>query len=426
MEIRLMKLKQIFGWSTLILVGVIIIGVIVVRDGDDEDINSKPEVAINRPVSPSSKVPSSVEAVTELSNSSQSAASTITVESQATNIKNKSVAKHIKKVSMPTSASSKTNNFNRPPELDGPNIQITETAQSWDLVRKIIADAGPEAVETGLNMLASDDPKIRQLGAMILVEQGALDDETIAFIASDADATVSLNTLGWLMDSGGIDQVDQLIGQLVTRGLEVNGLMDLMAGDELSESGSRAVLDLLSASMDNESMVDIFSTISKDDAYTYSVRMKAVVLLQDSMEFDDYRNHVNAISTQGDGSSDALWEEGIERLASRLEGPLEVHKGPAILTPDDIDGMLAREYPMILEDLAQRIEYILSHEDSYVKTGTAEHLETRLIELRNRPWESEQQVSLRRLEVAVQKLPALEDESISPPSNYVDPPPGQN
>jgi len=420
-----MKLKHIFGLSALVSVGVIIC-IIVIRGGDNDSVNSEPEVTVNRTVNPLPKVPLSVEGVTGVSKPSQPAGFAHPSESQVSHIEERPDEKKIKEVSLPPiSNTGKVNDSDRPPELDEPDIPITETAQTWNMVRKIISDAGPEAVETGLNMLESEDPKIRQLGAMILVEQGALDDETIAFVANDADPTVSLNTLGWLMDSGGFDQADQLIEQLVTRGLGVNGLMDLMAGDELSESGSRAVLDLLGASMDNEDMADVFSTISKDSAYSYSVRMKAVVLLQDSMEFDDYRNHVKAISTQGDGSSDdALWAEGIERLANRLEGPQEVHMGPAILTPTDIDGMLAREYPMILEDLAQHIEYILSHDDSYVKSGTSEHLEDRLVELKNRPWESEQQVSLRRLEMAVEKLITLEDDSITPPSNYIDPPPG--
>ncbi len=299
---------------------------------------------------------------------------------------------------------------------------MTETAQLLNLVRKTMADAGPQAAQMGRDLLNADDPKMRQLGAILLAEQAVLDAATLQRVATDASPTVPLNTLGWILDSGGMDQADQLIGLLIDRGLETDGLMGLLAGDELSESGSRAALDLLNASLDTESKTDVFGTISEDAAYAYSVRMKATTLLRDTMEFEDYRNYVQS-AEQNSGSQDALWQEGIERLADSLDGPAQIHEGPAILTASDIDEMLAREYPMILEDLAQRIEYVLGQEDAYIKPGTADRLAERVEELKNRPWASTQQISLRRLEAAVKLLPEAEDIDTPPPPNYLPPPP---
>ena len=310
-----------------------------------------------------------------------------------------------------------------PPGFSEPEIPMTETAQLLDLVRKTMADAGPQSAQVGRDLLNADDPKMRQLGAIILAEQAGLDTAILERVATDASPTVPLNTLGWILDSGGQDQADQLIGLLVGRGLQTDSLMGLLAGDELSESGSRAALDLLNASLDTAAKSDVFGTISEDDAYAYSVRMKATTLLRDTMAFEDYRNYVQT-AEQNSGSQDALWQEGIERLSDSLDGPAQIHEGPAILTPSDIDEMLAREYPMILEDLAQRLEYVLSKEDAYIQPGTAERLASRVEELKNRPWASTQQISLRRLESALKLLPEAEDTNTPPPPNYLPPPPG--
>ena len=322
----------------------------------------------------------------------------------------------------PVAAAESDERPTQPPGLNEPEIPVTETAQFLDLVRKTLSDAGPQASEMGQELLDADDPKLRQLGAIILAEQAALETSILKHVAADASPTVPLNTLGWVLDSGGLEQAEQLIGLLVDRGLETDGLMELLAGDELTESGSRAALDLLDASLGAEAKADVFGTISEDAAYAYSVRMKATTLLRNTMEFEDYRNYVQRVE-QNSSDQDALWKEGIERLSASLDGPAQIHDGPAILTPSDIDEMLAREYPMILEDLAQRIEYVLKQEDAYIKPGTADRLASRVEELKNRPWASTQQISLRRLESAVALLPNAESVGTPPPSNYLPPPP---
>ena len=256
----------------------------------------------------------------------------------------------------------------------------------------------------------------------MLSEQGVLDAETLKQVAADASPTVPLNTLGWMLDSGEYQRSDELIGLLVGRGLETDTLMGFLAGDELNESGSRAALDLLASSLNTEEARDVFGTISEDEAYAYNVRMKATTLLRDSMEFAEYRSHVQAMD-QTSSAEDALWQEGIDRLSKRLEGPTQIHEGPAILTPSDIDEMLAREYPMMLEDLALLVEYTLGQEDAYIKPGTAARLAERVEELKDRPWVSTQQISLRRLESAVELLPDAESIDTPPPANYLPPPP---
>ena len=109
--------------------------------------------------------------------------------------------------------------------------------------------------------------------------------------------------------------------------------------------------------------------------------MKGALQLRDTMEFADYGDEINAMA----GADDALWQEGLSRLARRIEGPAVVHEGPATLTASDVDEMLAREYPMTLEDLAQKIEYVIGREDSYVQAGTAACRDEHLAALADRP-----------------------------------------
>ncbi len=311
-----------------------------------------------------------------------------------------------------------------PPGYNEPDIPLTETAELLDFVRKTISDTGPQATETGRSLLDSEDAKMRQLGAIILAEQDALDEETLKRIAGEEKPLVALNTLGWVFDSGDRDTAELLMNKLISGGLNTDDLMGVLAGDELSESGSRAALDILSTSLSGKDAADTFATISADTAYAYGVRMKATMLLRDTMEFDAYRSHVEMARQKSSQSNDALWNEGITRLAKQLEGPAVIHDGPAILTPGNIDEMLAREYPMILEDLAQRVEYVLKTEESYVYPGTAARLAERIKELKNRPWSSAQQISMRRLESAAAILADEENPDKEPPQNYLPPPPG--
>ena len=101
---------------------------------------------------------------------------------------------------------------------------------------------------------------------------------------------------------------------------------------------------------------------------------------------------------------------------------MAVHAGIPVITRHDVDEMLAREYPAMLEDLALRVENILDSDVSLVAAGTAGRLQERVVKLKEQPWLEEQQIALERLENAIKALESLEQERpFTPPPGSVPP-----
>jgi len=197
----------------------------------------------------------------------------------------------------------------------------------------------------------------------------------------------------------------------------------LIDSGQLIASGSRAALEVLSDQVTGDEARVLFGSISEDDTHDYAVRMKATLLMREQLEFSTFRNEVKRLQGEASGE-DPLWAEGITRLADRIAGPVAVHSGAPTLTANDVDEMLAREYPMTLEDLAQHLEYVTGQEDAYVAPGTSDRLREHIAELQKLPWTENQQVSLTRLETLAEQLPAFEETSSGPPPNMLEPPPG--
>jgi len=283
--------------------------------------------------------------------------------------------------------------------------------------------AGPEAVRLGEQLLASTNPVLRVAGLAVLSENDALTADMLRQIAEDEDLAVPINSLGWLRDTGNGNMADSLAALLNVHSFSSDNLIDLIDSGSVDSSGSRAALELLSGDLTAEEARDLFSSIGEDETHEYSVRMKATLLLRESLDFESFRSEVNQLQNQAT-SEDALWQEGITRLATRLQGPAQVHEGTATLRASDVDELLAREYPMSLEDLAQHLESIVGQEDAYVEQGTADRLNERIDQLKKQPWTEDQQVSLTRIETIAAQLPALEQAESEAPANATEPPPG--
>ena len=302
-----------------------------------------------------------------------------------------------------------------------PDQPLSATAQLHNLVRRAKTETGPEAIDMGNQLLKAGEPLLRAAGAAILSEADALDAAKLDAIAADADRSVPMNVLGWLRDTGRGSLADSLYAQLRKQGMTSDAIIALINSGSLTGSGSRTALDMVSAGSSLEQAEPLYTSLSANQALDYAVRMKATLLLRDTMDFTGYRNEVNGMASTAT-DEDPLWKEGISRLAKSIEGPAQIHEATPALVPSDIDEMLAREYPMMLEDIALRIEYVISHEGCRIKKGTAERLTSQLKKLQELPWSPEQQVSLRRLESAASQLPALEQEG--QPPNLSPPPPG--
>lgn len=294
-------------------------------------------------------------------------------------------------------------------------------AQIDSFVEQSKRTAGPRSVELGERLFSSEDPLLRVAGMAVLGEQEALTSEELEAVASDDDLSVALNSLAWLRDHGYQEPTEELSSLLAERDLDSDDLVDTLYEGQLDASGSRAALDMLAEEMDAEQRTALYQDVSRDQARDYSVRMKAALRLREDMEFEEYRNEVNRIRSRAT-DDDSLWQEGISRLSESLKGPAEVVGGTPTLTGDDVDELLAREYPMMLEDLAQQLEYVTSREDAYISTEAVEALDQRLQELQDRPWDANQKVRLERIESIAKILPDFADPPEDTPPNMATPP----
>ncbi len=292
----------------------------------------------------------------------------------------------------------------RPPEMNQDNdAPRSMLAQINGFVQESKRTVGPEAIKLGEQLLDSTNPVLRVAGTAVLAANDGLTDDVLKKIAEDDDLAVSLNATGWLFDSGYNDAAQSIKNALAGRGVSKDKLLDLIADTDLNSSGSRLALELLSDKVSQDEARDIYGSVGADEAMSYSVRMKALMELKKKVSFVEYRDTVNDLY-QKSMADDAIWQEGIKRLSESLQGPVQVLSGTETLMVDDIDAALAREYPMTLEDLAQKLENTVSSDDSYIQEGTAKRLQERLKELNDRPWTEEQQISLNRINAIIQKL----------------------
>lgn len=303
------------------------------------------------------------------------------------------------------------------------SLPLSMLAQINGFVAESKCTAGPEANALGEQLLNSTNPLLRVAGVAVLSENDGLTEDILKKIASDKDMSVAINSIGWMSDSGYADASKSINEILSKRGISKDDLLDLIAGNDLNSSGSRFALEMLGDKITEEEAVDVYGSVGADEAMAYSVRMKALLELKKKLGFVAYRDIVNELNDNS-SAEDAVWKEGIKRLADSLEGPVPALSGPVVLTPDNIDEALSREYPMTLEDMAQKLENAVSSDDSFIQKGTAERLQERLEKLNDRPWDEEQQISLNRINAILESLAAKERPVTEAPPNFIEPPPG--
>jgi len=306
--------------------------------------------------------------------------------------------------------------------MDVESPPLTPTGQILRFLKQSRSESGPQAVALGRQLLEAEDPMLRVAGAAVLSDHGALDQDTLLSIASDVEPAVAVNVIGWLNDTGESALAHNLATMIRERGIDTSDLIDLVLSETLNGAGSRAALEIINDSAPAEESAALYSLVSTNSAQEYAVRMKAAVLMADTMDFSSYRDQI-AEMKENASAEEALWLEGISRLADRLEGPLAVMESAPTLSASDVDEMVAREYPMTLEDLAQRIEYVVGSEKAHIEAGTAARLREHVEAFEARPWTEEQQSSLQRLSSLAEQVAAMELENAAP-ANLPAPPPG--
>lgn len=306
------------------------------------------------------------------------------------------------------------------PEIEQEPVSMA--AQVRGLIEQAKAESGPDADLLGRQLLNSKNPVLRVAGVAVLSELGQIDQEVLRKLATEETLSVLVSTIGWLLDTGNTQIAAQLENLLRERKVEAEALINLVFSEDLDAVGQRAALSLLERSTTaREELAGVLELVAEDVASDYSVRMKALYALRDLMNFDSFRGRVQQLLQDAD-NEDPVWREGLTRLAERLKGPIAVHIGPPTLTPHDVEEMLARPYPAMLEDLALLTEYVTSKPESYIQNGTAQLLDERLRELAEQPWNEEQENALRRLQEFVTRIRALEKDG-PPPPNLPAPPP---
>ena len=296
----------------------------------------------------------------------------------------------------------------RPPMDAPPSGPPSLATEMHHLMRQVRDGGGPPVDEHAEAMLASDDPLMRAVGAALLSASDRLPDEALQQIAADPDTQVPLMVLGWLEDTGHSEQAFALAEMLRAQGVGAGDLAALVGSRSLDSIAARAALDLLRNDYPADDLADLLIETSIDLAQDHDVRMKAVLLLRDTMPFEDYREEVRLLSENTRGQ-DPLWDESLRRELNRLQGPAEVLDRPPSLSSSSVDERLAREYPAMLSDLALYVETVLEDEAGVAAAGTTDTLQAYVDAYKKRPWTDEQQFDLARLEGMLADLRKLEE-----------------
>ncbi|MCX7590678.1 MAG: hypothetical protein N2255_03520 [Kiritimatiellae bacterium] len=313
-------------------------------------------------------------------------------------------------------------NSDGPTEPDGEEL-ASMAAQMRRFIEQARAESGPDADLLGRQLLRSKEPLLRVAGVAVLSELDGVDEEILRTVAADQNLSVLVGAIGWLYDTGNREGAKFLGNALRARNLGVETLAELMFSETLDATGQRALLRMLEEGMiPAEEAENILHLVLDEDALPYSVRMQALYQLRDRTEFESFRRIVNSLLSEAEKAQDEVWREGLSRLANRLKGPVKIHAGPPVLTPHDVEEMLARPFPMMLEDLALFVEYVIRKPQSYVQKGTSHRLLTCLQEVARQPLSEDEQNALRRLESFILPLGSMEKEEPVPPHVPIAPP----
>ena len=245
------------------------------------------------------------------------------------------------------------------------------------LARDIALASGPEAAGHARRLILAGKEGIGVVGVAMLVAQPAwpLDEALFDAIAEHADMAVPLFALQALRDAGRDSEADALQARLLTRMLAGFDWSPLVQDRAIPGTALRALASLSRTLADTEKRADLMTAVATAPAADYGARMRALLELREVMEFEDFRALVREEAGNGAAGDPDIWRMGVERLAARLEGPSDVHAGPAVLEVSDIQAMTAQDYPAMYEDLALRLEMLVGSGAALFGTGVQAALE---------------------------------------------------
>jgi len=310
-----------------------------------------------------------------------------------------------------------------PVNPENPQPRVGMTSRIDREIAALAGRVGPFGADYGTRLLATDDPHLRVLGAALLAKAMALDKAATADVADDDDLSVPMQVLEWLYDTGRGDAAVNLQESLLHKYAETDAIQNALLDGAFSEGGGRTALDLIRDVGGDDAIHDVCTALSEDPAQPYAIRMKSLLELRSSVEFDAFRERVRELAEDVDQTE--RWSAGIEQLARGLNGPAEVMRQAPTLSPATVTSFLIGENPQMLEDLALTCEYVATHADARVAQGTTAYLTQQISVFADRPLGEEPRAALTRIRRALAGISDAERLNHTPPRQG-GPPPGAN
>lgn len=289
----------------------------------------------------------------------------------------------------------------RPPFIDNQDgvVMGSPTEDSINaLAAEMRYDAGTNAIQAAELLLSSDKPGLGLVAAKILIQEGgAWTESAFNAIRQHPDIAVPLYAWQGLMEGGRIAEADALADELVKRMGGTREWARLLEQTTLPGTAVRGLVHVAGITRESGELGEILQALVTNTDNDYSGRMRALREYEFMLPFEEYRDRVYEELARETEVADPVWSEGLRRLARDLEGPEPVLTAPKVVTPGDIDMMVAHEYPATLEDIALELEMAMRNTDTTYTPGLVERL-IRLVEERSRgPLDESEKVALQRI-----------------------------
>jgi hypothetical protein len=273
------------------------------------------------------------------------------------------------------------------------------------LAEEIATATGPEALTQAQSLLASDQEGVGQIGAELMIDQPASewDDDLFRLVADNQDLAVPLYALQALRDKGMAAEYDTLRALLASR-LKGADWAAILQQQEWTGTALRGLLDLARELGDADQRQDVISGVLEADGVDYGARMQALLELRELLPFEEYRQVVQNELSQVAGQEPSIWQIGLAQLLQRLEGPVEIKAGPQVMTPSDVELIVAREYPAMYEDLALHVEMLAKDPAGVFQTGVVAKLTELIQQARKYPLSTDQDNALTRIETLIPSI----------------------
>lgn len=273
------------------------------------------------------------------------------------------------------------------------------------LAEEIKTATGPEALNQAQSLLASDQEGVGQIGAELMLDQpdSEWNENLLRILADNQDPSAPLYALQALGDAGKTEAYEALLSLLANR-FKGTDWAALLQQKEWTGTSLRGLLDLVRELGDADQRRAVIEEVLAAEVVDYGARMQALLELRELLPFEEYRQMVRNELSQVAGQEPSIWQIGLAQLLQRLEGPIEIKSAPQVMTPSDVELIVAREYPAMYEDLALHVEMLAKDPASVFQTGVVAKLTELVQQARKYPLTADQNNALTRIETLIPRI----------------------